>query len=375
MFTNEFEYKYCPILSISPAETTALKELPAKDKQLILPLFPIKSWATANKLSSSLERVKTSLGKENFWIADIDHTDLKTRDQSKLREVHQEILTLMDSSNGYRNWYEFIQKEKYIIPCLQLQDLSEFPQQLNNLVSLNRGVVLRLKQIDIQLAVLEKITPHLIDIENILIILDLEQITRDAVDNDGKITDLLVTISNLLPNARLSLSSTSFPDSFGGYYKGCNSIHERALFDRVRLKLPELIYSDRGSARAEKQSGGAGTPPPRIDYACRNEWHFIRRELPSNLNNANSEEEKNTKKKQKKLLYTEIASDTMLQDYWEASLALYSNYLIELTAKGDDYGIDSPQKATAVRINKHLHTQLYYDNITEIQDTDDDWID
>lgn len=375
MFTNEFDYKYCPILSISPAETTALKELPAKDKQLILPLFPIKSWATANKLSSSLERVRSSLGKENFWIADIDHADLKTRDQSKLREVHQEILALMDSRNGYRNWYEFIQKEKYLIPCLQLQDLSEFQQQLNNLVSLNRGVVLRLKQVDIQLAVLERITPYLIGTENILIILDLEQITRDAVDTHGTITDLLLTINNLLPNAKLSLSSTSFPDSFGGYYKGCNSIHERALFDRVRLQLPELIYSDRGSARAEKQSGGAGTPPPRIDYACRNEWHFIRRELPSNLNNANSEEEKNTKKKQKKQLYTQIAADIMLQDYWEESLALYSNYLIELTAKGDDYGIDSAQKATAVRINKHLHTQLYYDNITEIQDTDDDWVD
>lgn len=65
----------------------------------------------------------------------------------------------------------------------------------------------------------------------------------------------------------------------------------------------------------------------------------------------------------------------MEEPYWENDLGLWSNYIIELTSKGDDYGINSAQKATAVRINKHLYTQLHYEFSGEITDTDDDWID
>ena len=43
---------------------------------------------------------------------------------------------------------------------------------------------------------------------------------------------------------------------------------------------------------------------------------------------------------------------------------------------GDDFGINSAQKATAVRINKHLFTQLHYDDyFTETANTDEDWVD
>ncbi|RUO42423.1 beta family protein [Idiomarina aquatica] len=377
MIDEKFRYQYCPILSVSPAETTALRELPSKDKNLILPVFPIKSWASANKLNSSLERIQSSLGENNYWIADIDRNDLIARDDKKYREVHHEITKLIDPRNGYKNWCRFVAENKFIIPCLQLQELAEFDEQLNTLDSLGRGIVVILSPIDIQAASLEKITPSLRKARNLLVILDLEQITRADVESYGKIKELLLLIQGLIPNARLSLSSTSFPDSFGGYYKGCISIHERAIFDKIRLEAPELdlIYSDRGSARAEKQSGGSGFPPPRIDYACRNEWHFIRRELATDTHGLDPEEKRNQHKTERKLLYTEIACEIMKQEYWEPELALYSNYLVEVTAKGDDFGIDSPQKATAVRINKHLHTQLYYDNIDDAQDTDDDWVD
>lgn len=369
MIGKDFEYKYCPILSISPAEMMAYKELPGKDKDKILPIFPLKSWVSSRKLESSIERIRYSVGNERYWIADIDLNELSLKDESKYREVHHELKSLTIPDNGYRNWCDFIEDNKYAIPCLQLGDVNQLSTQVDVFDSLGRGIVAIIRDIDFKNNILNSLVPVLNDKEGVLVIVDFEQITDEHVKSHQKIQDLLEEIKKLLPRAHLSISGTSFPDSFGGYYRGCKSIHERSLYDRVRLKMPGLIYSDRGGARAEKQSGGAGTPPPRIDYACRNEWHFIRRELPRHI------KDKEQKKAEKRLLYTEIAMEIMNQAYWEEGLALYSNYLIELTSKGDDFGIDSAQKATAVRINKHLHTQLYYDDIENAQDTDDEWVD
>jgi len=65
----------------------------------------------------------------------------------------------------------------------------------------------------------------------------------------------------------------------------------------------------------------------------------------------------------------------MREQYWESNLKLWANNIIELTSVGDDFGINSAQKATAVRINKHLYTQLHYNSIDFNEDTDEDWED
>ena len=65
----------------------------------------------------------------------------------------------------------------------------------------------------------------------------------------------------------------------------------------------------------------------------------------------------------------------MSEDYWISDLHVWGTQKIELTGKGDKYGIDSPWMATAVRINIHLHQQLYYDSPAELTDTDEDWED
>ena len=84
-----------------------------------------------------------------------------------------------------------------------------------------------------------------------------------------------------------------------------------------------FVYSDRGGARAEKNKGGGGTPPPRIDYPLKNDWRFVRKEL-----NEEAGEERKT-------LYKEAALEVIKSDYWEPSLALWGTQMIELTSKGD----------------------------------------
>ncbi|WP_432460229.1 beta family protein [Agarivorans sp. QJM3NY_25] len=375
MFNSSFSYQYCPILSVSPSELRGLRELPDKDKSLILPIFPLKSWAAARELKSSIQKIEESIGEQRKWIADIDYEDLLNRKEEEYRPVHRDLLKLTDSVEGYRNWYNFIKEHPNAVPCLQLKVLSQVSTQIKVLNSLGRGLVVILKQVDIESQSYKTILPKLKDVSNLLVILDLEQITKEHVDLSEQVLTYLNAIKTILPRALISLSATSFPDSFGGYHKGVKSIYERALFDKVKTAISDLIYSDRGSARATKMSGGSGVPPPRIDYACRNEWNFIRMEFSETSPSLTKSEKQAQIRKEKKELYTLIAKKIMKEPYWENELALWANYIIELTSESDEYGINSAQLATAVRINKHLHTQLHFDSIEMISNTDDYWED
>ena len=78
---------------------------------------------------------------------------------------------------------------------------------------------------------------------------------------------------------------------------------------------------------------------------------------------------------EKEELYTLCAKKIMAEEYWMPDLRLWGTQMIEQTALGDKFGINSPAKATAVRINIHLHTQLHYNAKIEEIDTDDEWID
>ncbi len=65
----------------------------------------------------------------------------------------------------------------------------------------------------------------------------------------------------------------------------------------------------------------------------------------------------------------------MKSDYWIKDLKAWGQQMIEKTAEGNKYGINSAQKATAVRINLHLYQQIhYFEEISEL-DTEEDWED
>ena len=127
-----------------------------------------------------------------------------------------------------------------------------------------------------------------------------------------------------------------------------------------------MIYSDRGSARADRITGGGGIPSPRIDYPLPNDWRFVREEFDDYANPYEGEKE---------MLYTRAANTIMDQGYWNPELHVWGTQMIELTGKGDEFGIRSAMKSTSVRINIHLHQQLYYDSPIELMDTDEDWED
>lgn len=369
---SDFPYKYAPILSISPAEMSAIEELPGKDKDLILPIFSLRGWVGSQKLENTLKRIEKSIG-SRYWIANIDEAYLSENKEFLLtgkypREVFYQVLELLEPQNGFEKWVQFISEQSTAIPTLLWGKVKELESQIINLASLNRGLVIiisaQTRQSEIQEA-LRVISSN--SLNDIFVLLDLGQVASDIVSQENAVANELNVLNTAVPEALLSYSASSFPSSFSGYNRGENPIYERQLFNKIcesRSHL-RLIYSDRGSARAQKISGGGGIPSPRIDYPLKNDWRYIRREF---------QDAKNPYEGEKEALYTEIASQMILENYWQPELKLWGTQLIELTSKRDSFGINSPIKATAARINIHLHLQLHYDDIAPV-DTDDEWVD
>ncbi|ATI46320.1 MULTISPECIES: beta family protein [Vibrio harveyi group] len=369
-------YNYLPILALSTAEMSALEQLPDKDKDLLLPIFPLKGWVGSKTLDKTISRIEMSIGLRP-WIADID-SDFVFKNKKYLadpegqRPVFKEVHKLLDPTNGYENWVQYVAKlDDSVVPTLQTHNLEQLGQQIHSLSALNRGLVVRLKIKQDGTDKINTIIRTLIanKIENLLILLDFEDIKRSDVLQSEQYGMLVSRLSNLLPNAIFSTSASSFPSSFSGSYRGELPIYERQLHTAV-CKLCEgvrVIYSDRGSARANKTNGGGGLPPARIDYPLKDDWRYVRKEFQDSSNV--TELEKHT-------LYKEAATEIVKSNYWNPNLRVWGVQMIEKTVElRDKYCITSANRATAVRINIHLYQQLHYLCDFDALDTEEDWED
>lgn len=366
---------YIPILAIKPAEISAIDELPDKDKDCLLPLFPIRGWSSAHHLSSAVKKIHDCID-DRPWIADIEEKFLSQNKQFMFTgsypdtPVYKELAALLDPSDGYDNWYQFLLKNESAIPCIQHGSMHDIELQINKLSSLGRGVVFRVcadpNNISKHSALVEALkatTP-----QDALIIYDLESVDLNYAERIPLLEHFISESRGALKDVAIAISGSSFPTSFSGQAEGEFSIYERLLFNKINGKelLSPLIYSDWGSARAQKQGGGGGTPPPRIDYPLKKDWKFVRREVEDNIPNS---------KEKRMAAYIEIAKEIKESDYWIPELRLWGTQQIELTAEANEFAIYSPKKSTAVRINIHLYTQLHYNSAYEEMNTDEEWVD
>ncbi len=360
-------------MSISPAEMNAIEELPDKDKDIILPIIPLRGWVASKNLESSIPRIEKAIG-ERFWIADISSSFLEGSKNQLTgeypRDVYLELEALLNPNDGYQNWFQYLVNLPRAIPTLQLGYMDQLRPQLDKLRGLNRGLLVKFGVEDINTGRVTETLSILgeMNAEDVFVVFDYGQVGRDVLEFAARIIGIIEAAHDTLPTAIIAVSCSSFPSSFSGSHRGENPIYERQLFRSVSQASPNvrMIYSDRGGARASKISGGGGIPSPRIDYPLTTDWRFIRKEFVDPKNPAEGEREK---------LYTEIAKQIMNADYWIPDLHVWGTQVIEFTSKGDEYGINSAAKATAVRLNIHMHQQLYFDAPIDLLDTDEDWVD
>ncbi|MFG1306017.1 hypothetical protein V5F34_18000 [Xanthobacter autotrophicus] len=354
---------YVPVISIRPAEMRAIFELPNRCKDELLPFVIVKPWASALKLESAIEQVGKAVG-DRPWIADIS---AETAALGPRRPVHHEIEALQDPSDGYKNWCAFVERYNNIIPCAQISHLNELPVQIGRLQALGRGVVLRLKEGDTgNFSNIVNAAAEEVERDNLLIVIDYEQRNKDLLSLSAKATGLLNTLSKRIDGANVCVSASTFPFEFRGTTN--QEIFERSFYKIISSNKSgtNLIYSDHASTRAESMQAGGGKIYPRIDYPLDLVWEF-RRSIESS-NGLPLADKLN--------LYSELARALMKEAIWDSRLRLWGVQMIELAADGDPQGLSTPARCTAVRINIHLHRQLFYGKPDDQKyDTEEDWSD
>lgn len=353
---------YLPILELRPAEMLALDELPNKDKDVLRPLFRLRPWGVSSQLFKSVERLVKAFGKRPCYL---EVPEEEYIDPGKLRPVHAELRELRLAAGGYKRWFDFLNDEKHshFIPSLQKGGApADFYEQIEKLYSLGRGLLVRLEfpSVEELSVVTEAISIRTDNGRDVVVVLDYGKQNAAYVGWEAIIRNLIQIVRQNCPEAKTAISASSFPSNFIDIKS--QEIYERLLFDKVAKNLgPDVIYSDRGSARAEKQFGGGGLPAPRIDYPKKNEWFFFRQSVALSSAFAG---------------YQAQALNLMKSKHWDKGLKLWGCQMIERTASGDSQGgISSPNRSTAVRINLHLHRQIYFGDEESFFDTDEEWID
>lgn len=352
---------YLPLLDIRPAEIVALEELPNKDKDALLPVFRLRPWVAANKLGNAIQRLKSAYGERSCFL---ELGEPEPVAPEKYRRVHQQLDELRSPEDGYKNWVDFFRKEgcENFNPVLQvLGDPTQVAAQAKSLLELDRGLLIHIDANRINVEEFARfISKNVSGGAGIYFVLDFFKQSHDFLHKAVGIQALIKQITDILPEmSAIAVSASSFPDGFTSITQ--QDIYERKLFNKLsKPNECKLLYSDRGSARAERQTGGGGLPAPRIDFARANEWVFFRQDTPVN---------------KPALGYQRQASELMQSPFWDHKLKLWGCQMIEKTAAGDDTGITSANRSTAARINIHLHQQLWYGNSQSLYDTDEEWED
>ena len=348
--------KYIPLLSVRPAELRALKELPNKTKDRLFPSLTLRPWTTAHHLGSVLAKIEESYGDRAIVVDAGAEEPL----EGASRPVHEQLARLRDPTDGYRNWYDFLLEHESYIPTLQLANLDQIAPQVGRLAGLERGLVIRVPEYAFGTATgLVQLAKSSIPESKICVIFDYEQKSRELLTRAAATRALAAGILDHSPNCSIVISASSFPIDFTARTR--QEIYERELFNEVRSAVSggNLIYSDRGSARAERQTGGGGTPAPRIDLAGSGEWSFFREEDDGDRAAA----------------YADAAVRAMDDDLWDEELQVWGTQMVRRTAAGDEDAIISPARSTAARINIHLQQQEFYNDPDEKYDTDEEWED
>jgi len=347
---------YLPLLELRPAEMVALESLPEKDKDLMLPIFKLGPWVASHELKSSVARIGQSYGTRPAVLAmsDVDPGLV-------LRPVHEELRGLASSSNGFEQWCEYLERPEHahFVPCAQISNPDQFDAQISRLFGLGRGVAIYIDSLALPFseAILSKASSSIGAGEGAIVIMDFGRIIpgRFAIDECFRLFERAHAI---LPRAKISFCGSSFPDSFTNIT--AQAIEERGIYNKLIASLDfPLIYGDRGSARAERQSGGGGQPAPRVDYPLRDRWLFHRSEGGGDRQSQ----------------YQSMAQNVVSSPVWDSKLRIWGTQMIERTAIGDATAITSPPRSTAARINIHLHHQLHYADPFGLYDTEDDWVD
>lgn len=341
------ETEYAPLLFLRPSELAAVRNLSATQKSRFLPTFRVQPWLASKAPEASLEKICDAMGDSAFAcdLNDWWRPKEKRRPATDAFEAFQ--------SDPVRNgWYEMVRKFDQAIPVIRL----DIPQAdilalINADWIVERGFCFILNErnehhFDKLLAALPQIRHS-----NFFAILDAGWHT-DLLQLAAATTARALRLFQINPGLTLFVSSSSFPSSFENIGLGNPiSLLEYGLYNEVsrqvslRTNQSRVRYSDWATTRPPNDMIATGWVP-RIDLPEQTAILSFRRRSDEDTKESRAE------------ACVDIAKTIRDVTDWPAPPPSWGHYTIDLTASGSEFGIKSPAKNTAVRINIHLHNVI-----------------
>lgn len=329
---GEFDsYSYYPAIRTRPAEISGYKELSDLDKDRLIPIVSLGAWPRNDGLVESLAQLNDAVGERPFIL------DLTREATYQNQTIHD----LTNPSDNFGQWKTFLKNQPNAIPVVQLAadaKLSQIIRQTRELEARDIGrIAFRIKNF---LADTPRVINALASMdlpEHAIVVIDVGYI-RDSIP--ASIAACVVAINDIrdeIPNAIITLVSSSFPSSFGGQ-SGSISILEREFHEAVGTDA--VIYGDYSSIHARVYPSTGGKYVPRIDYPRYDTWEFQRR--PNNDSTGYI-----SAAKQMLYDFPSIAEE----DTWGARKIVDASL-------GKIEGMKTPARWIAARVNMHISRQL-----------------
>jgi len=353
---------YLVTLGVRRAELRGLKELPGGTKDRLRPLLLLAPWLNTSPLSRALEKFEDAYPSRPYFI----DVDTFYRINDNLNEAKSLWTRLAAKPADVEAWWELLEGFSNANPCLLLADQTiervrdqivwarergrNFCIRLNFSRPSGPGIPPWLPTLTQELAA-EGANDYAIVFEFGWI----EDALQVAAIASGYARTFFSSIPAEVP---VAISCTSFPSDFTRY----DGLSEEAFSNRDLMAQvqrstnhPKIIYGDWGSTRP-RSYGHSSQPKNRIDFPTDRSWLFARDQAES-------------------VSFQDAAQRIVASERWTGDLGIWGEQLIEGTAAGQNFAIDTMPTMYSVRINIHLHRQAFYSNLPPPASLDEEWSD
>ncbi|WP_370195282.1 MULTISPECIES: hypothetical protein [Aurantimonas] len=354
--------EYLVTLGVRPAELSGLKELPGSTKDHLTPLLLLAPWLATTPLSRALDKFEEAFPSRPYFI-DID-TYYRIND--KPNDAKNLWARLASKPADLESWWGLLADYPYANPCLLMaeQPIERAWDQIRWAREHNRAFCIRMNLAEGIGSGIPPWMPALVDAladegaNDYTVVFEFGWIHNPLLAAAIAIAYARDFLSAVPPEVPVAVSCTSFPKDFTSY-DGIAQVNftNRALIAEVQRATnhPRIIYGDWGTTRP-RMYGHASQPKNRIDYPHDASWVFSRDQDDS-------------------VDFKTAAARITGSPYWSGNLGIWGEQLIEGTAAGQAFAIDSMRKMAAARINIHLHRQAFYGHLPPPQALDEEWSD
>ena len=353
--------EYLVTIGIRPAELSGLRELPGATKDHLTPLLLLAPWLATTPLSRALDKFEECYPSRPYFI-DVDRYYQINDNPNEAKSLWSELAARPANLTA---WWNLLSDYPNANPCLLMaeQTIESAREQILWARERDRTFCLRMNMAEGGSGIPNWMPDLVAELAaegaaDYAVVFEFGWV-QDALSVAALASGYANTFFGTVPaQVPIAVSCTTFPKDFT-VYDGLveEPFNNRQLIAQIQqgTNHPRIVYGDWASTRP-RSYGHASQPKNRIDFPTDNSWVFARN---------NGEE----------VSLTEAAQRVVGSAAWSGTLGVWGEQLIEGTAQGQTFAIDTMPKMYAARINIHLHRQAYYGHLPPPTALDEEWSD